>query len=68
MKILGISGTPGKKGNSLLLLQHALGFLERNNCTSRLIKLSEQNIMHCTGFESCQVTGNCVQKMIWRKF
>ena len=59
MKILGISGTPRKGGNSEILLDAALEpFVEAGwDCTR--ILLSEKNISPCVGCESCADGSRC---------
>ncbi|MHA1850646.1 MAG: flavodoxin family protein, partial [Candidatus Thorarchaeota archaeon] len=51
MRIIGISGSPKKeKSNTQFLLSKAL---EATAAETELINISENNIRHCTGCDSC---------------
>ena len=53
MRVLGISGTPRKGGNSEILLDAALEpFVEANWNVTRIL-LSEKKISPCMGCETC---------------
>jgi len=60
MNVMGISGTPRKKGNSEILLRSALKPFEDNGWNVKIFLLSELKINPCTGCESCRETGTCI--------
>ncbi len=60
MNVMGISGTPRKKGNSEILLRSALKPFENNGWNVKMFLLSELKINPCTGCESCRETGTCI--------
>jgi len=59
MKILGISGTPRKGGNSEHLLNAALEPFSEAGWDITKFLLSEMNIKPCTGCEICVETHKC---------
>jgi len=62
MKILGISGTPRKGGNSEILLNAALEPFAEAGWEIKRILLSEKKIEMCTGCDSCHESLNCCIK------
>ncbi len=60
MKVLGISGTPRKGGNSEILLRAALEPFQEANWDITEILLSEKKIGMCVGCETC-----CEKKACW---
>jgi multimeric flavodoxin WrbA len=60
MNVIGISGTPRKKGNSELLLKYALKPFEDNGWNVKIFLLSELEIKPCKACGSCRETGTCV--------
>jgi multimeric flavodoxin WrbA len=59
MRIIGISGSPKKeKSNTQFLLSKAL---EATSADTKLIKISDYNIVHCTGCDSCVRKKPCPQ-------
>ncbi|TFH03623.1 MAG: flavodoxin family protein [Candidatus Thorarchaeota archaeon] len=59
MRIIGISGSPKKeKSNTQFLLSKAL---EATSADTKLIKISDYNIQHCTGCDSCVRKKPCPQ-------
>lgn len=59
MKILGISGTPRKGGNSEILLNAALEPFAEEKWETRIILLSEKKIEPCIGCETCVQRKSC---------
>jgi len=53
MRVLAISGTPRKGGNSELLIHHAVRPFGNSEATIRIVKLSEKEIGPCMACESC---------------
>jgi len=60
MKILGISGTPRKGGNSELLLHASLEPFIKAEWEVKKILLSEQRVEPCSGCETCVEQKSCV--------
>jgi len=54
MNVMGISGTPRKKGNSEQLLRYALKPFEQDGWNVKIFLLSELNIKHCNACDSCR--------------
>ncbi|MFX1323882.1 MAG: flavodoxin family protein [Promethearchaeota archaeon] len=59
MNIMGISGTPRKKGNSEILLRYALKPFQNNGWNIKVFLLSELSINPCNACDSCRDTGEC---------
>ncbi len=55
MKVLAIQGSPRKKGNTALLLEHYLSGLEENHSDVEIerVFLQEKDIAPCTGCYTC---------------
>ena len=62
MKILGIMGSPRRKGNTDILLDAALEEARRNGAAVAKISLGGKKITPCTGCLKCTTTGKCVIK------
>lgn len=61
-KVLVLSASPRKGGNSDLLCdQFMLGAKEAGNQTEKIF-LRDKRISYCTGCESCYISHMCVQK------
>ena len=59
MKIVGISFSPRKKGNSVILLEEALKGAEQEGAQTELVTTAGMNINGCNGCNSCIKTGEC---------
>lgn len=59
-KVLGISGSPRRNGNTELLLKELLNGAEASGLETELIILGELSISPCTSCDSCQKDGQCV--------
>jgi multimeric flavodoxin WrbA len=61
-KVLILSSSPRKKGNSNALCgRFAEGAIEANHQVEKVM-LAEKTINYCTGCYACQKTGRCAQK------
>ena len=60
MKILGISGSPRKNGNTEILVEHALKPFQEAGWEIQRFFMSEKTINPCVACESCHNTGSCV--------
>ena len=58
-KVLGISGSPRRDGNTELLLKEFLRGAEENGLETGLNILSELNISPCTSCDLCRKDGQC---------
>ena len=59
MKVIGISGSPRKDGNTEILVRHALKPFYENGWDVTEFFLSNKVIKPCTGCETCVDTGKC---------
>ena len=59
-KVLGVSGSPRRNGNTELLLKELLNGAEASGLETELIILGELSISPCTSCDSCQKDGQCV--------
>jgi len=71
MKVVGISGSPRRGGNSETLLRQALRGAEDAGASTSLLILSGMNIHPCRACDGCLQTGECVvsddMQMIYRE-
>ncbi|MBY9018173.1 MAG: flavodoxin family protein [Candidatus Lokiarchaeota archaeon] len=59
MKILGISCSPRKKGNTVILLEEMLRGAAENGAEIELFSISGKDIRGCDGCYSCIAKGEC---------
>jgi len=59
MKVLGISGSPRKGGNTEILLDRTLDAASKAGAEVELVRVSDKNIHHCDGCNACVRTGEC---------
>ena len=59
MKILGISCSPRKQGNTEILVEEALSAVDGVDIKTELLTVRDKNIKPCEGCFSCQKTGKC---------
>jgi multimeric flavodoxin WrbA/protein-tyrosine-phosphatase len=59
MLILGLQGSPRKKGNSQFLLSAFLKAAEERGAVTRLIRVTERTIEPCKEFVVCETRGTC---------
>lgn len=62
MKVIGISGSPRKNGNTSTLVQRVLDGVKSQGIETEFIELSSLNFSCCIGCESCSETYRCVIK------
>ena len=62
MKVLLISGSPRKKGNTEILLKYSKDRLEEQGLKTELINLSHKKIGHYLGCNGCVKQNQCIQK------
>ena len=59
MRVLGITGSPRKDGNTEILMQETLKAAEKEGCDTEIFRLSEKQVAPCTACGSCYETGTC---------
>jgi multimeric flavodoxin WrbA len=59
VKILGLSCSPRKRGNTELLLEQALNGAQHEGAETELLSLSGKDIKPCDGCGSCAARGEC---------
>lgn len=59
MKILGLSCSPRKSGNTTILLEEALSGAQQEGAETELFSVSGKDIRPCDGCWSCFGTGDC---------
>lgn len=62
MKVLGISGSLRKSGNSEWFLKKTLEFLEQEGLETELVSLRGKTLFPCSGCYGCTEAKECVQK------
>jgi multimeric flavodoxin WrbA len=60
MKVIGISGSPRKSGNTEALIKYALDPFREHGWDVKEFFLSENTIKPCIGCENCRETGECL--------
>ena len=59
MKILAVSGSPRKQGNTEILLDEALQGAKAEGAGVELYRISGKNIQPCDGCWTCMKEGRC---------
>jgi len=59
MLILGLQGSPRKKGNTNFLLSSFLQAAEQKGAATRIISVAESNILPCKEYVVCEKKGTC---------
>jgi len=59
MKILGLSCSPRKKGNTIFLVKEALEGAKKEGAEVELYTVASKNIKPCDGCRACDKTGRC---------
>ena len=59
MKVLGITCSPRRVGNTEILITEALAGAKESGAEIELLRISEMNIAPCDGCETCHQTGEC---------
>jgi len=60
IKVLGISGSPRKNGNTEILINKALEVCKENGADTSFISLAKKEINYCDGCYSCIRNSKCV--------
>ena len=61
MRVLGLSGSPRKGGNTELLIKRALDICKNEGCELDYVPLSDKKILDCEGCRICK-TKECAKK------
>ena len=59
IRVLGVCGSPRKKGNSDILLDHILKGARAETATTVKVLLRDYEYKPCVGCERCRATGEC---------
>ena len=59
MKILGVSFSPRKEGNTVAMLNEALAAAKKDGAEVELYSVAGKNIQPCDGCWGCTKTGKC---------
>lgn len=62
MFVLGLQGSPRKKGNTNYLLKTFMNEAEKLGARTHVIEVAKKNIIPCKGCFSCEKNGYCVTK------
>jgi multimeric flavodoxin WrbA len=62
MKVLALSFSPHKNGNTVILLEEALKGAQIEGAEVELYSVAEKNIKPCQGCRACSKTGECIVK------
>lgn len=64
MKVVGISGSPRKDGNTAIAIKTVFEELEKQGIETELIQMAGQSVRGCTGCMTCAKTKNrqCIMK------
>lgn len=62
MFVLGLQGSPRKKGNTSYLLSIFMEEAEKLGVRTQVVEAAKENIIPCKGCFSCEKTGYCVTK------
>ena len=60
MRVLGITGSPRKNGNTEILMREALKAAEMEGCETEIFCMSEKQVAPCDACHTCFETGGCV--------
>jgi len=60
MKIIGITSSPRKSGNTQRLVEHILTGAQEAGAKTELIRLCDFDIQPCTGCDVCKKDGECI--------
>jgi arsenate reductase (thioredoxin) len=60
MFVLGLQGSPRKKGNTHYLLETFMNEAEKSGARTHVIEAAEKNIIPCIGCGLCEKKGHCV--------
>ena len=60
MFVLGLQGSPRKKGNTNYLLQAFMNEAEKSGAQTHIIEVAKKNIVPCIGCGTCEKKGRCI--------
>ena len=60
MKVIGISGSARKDGNTAMIIGKVFEELDKEGVETELIQLADYEILPCRGCFACKGRGNCV--------
>ena len=60
MFMLGLQGSPRKKGNTQFLLNTFMNEAEKSGVRTHVVKVAEKNIIPCKGCGFCEKNGHCI--------
>jgi arsenate reductase len=60
MFVLGLQGSPRKKGNTNYLLKAFMNEAEKSGARTHVIEVAKKNIVPCIGCGSCEKKGRCI--------
>jgi arsenate reductase len=60
MFMLGLQGSPRKKGNTQFLLKTFMDEAEKSGVRTHVVKVAEKNIIPCKGCGFCEKKGHCI--------
>ena len=61
-RLLSISSSPRRNGNSEILLKSFIKGVEEAGCESNMIRVNNLKVRPCQACDGCALTGECVQK------
>jgi len=62
MKVLGVIGSPRKKGNTATLVETILDGARRSGAEAEAVYLGQIDLNPCRACDSCKKTGRCIQR------
>ena len=62
MKVLGLIGSPRKRGNAAALVERALEGARKSGAETEAVYLGQIDLNPCRACEGCKKTGRCVQR------
>jgi multimeric flavodoxin WrbA len=60
MRVVGITGSPRKNGNTEILMKEVLGVARDAGCETEMFSMSEKQVAPCDACGTCFETGSCV--------
>ncbi len=62
MKILGIVGSPRRRGNTYQMIKWIIDYINEKDVNTEIIALTDFDIRYCLGCSDCMIKGRCPQK------
>jgi multimeric flavodoxin WrbA len=60
MRVIGITGSPRKNGNTEILMKEVLAVAHDAGCETEMFSMSEKHVAPCDACGTCFETGSCV--------